>query len=246
MHIISKMALRLDILAFASHPDDVELSCSGTLMKHIDKGYKIGIVDLTEGSLGSRGTVATRYKEAKKASEIMGITVRENLQFRDGFFEINEAHLLKVITVIRKYQPAIILANAVYDRHPDHKRGGDLVSRANFLSGLIKIETEANGKKQQLWRAKKLFRYIQESYLKPDFAIDISAYAQKKLACIQAFSTQFYNPESTEIETPISTKNYLDYVLSKDKVFGKQINVDYAEGFICEQPSGIEDLFHMQ
>lgn len=236
---------KLDILAFAAHPDDVELSCSGTLMKHIQLGYKVGIVDLTEGGLGSRGDIQTRYQEAEAAAKIMGLHVRKNLQFEDGFFEINETHLLKIIQVIRRFQPEIILANAKADRHPDHGRGGDLVARANFLSGLLKIETQFNEKAQQHWRAPKLYRYVQEVYHKPDFVVDITEFVDRKLDCIKAYSTQFFNPESTEPATPISSENYLDYVLAKDKVFGKNINVDFAEGFTTEKIIGTDDLFQL-
>lgn len=233
--------MKLDILAFAAHPDDVELACSGTIIKHINSGYKVGIIDLTKGELGTRGTAEIRTEETKRASEIIGIHVRENLGFRDGFFEIDEEHLLKVVSVIRKYQPEIILANAVSDRHPDHKRGGDLVSRANFLSGLIKIEDN-----QAPWRAKSCYRYIQDNYLEPDFVVDISGFEMKKLEAIKAFKSQFYDPKSTEPKTPISREDFLDFILARAKQFGRPINAEYAEGFTIERYIGVDDLFQLK
>lgn len=232
---------KLDILVFAAHPDDVELACSGTVLKHINLGYKVGIVDLTRGDLGTRGSADIRMEESKKATEILGITVRENLGFRDGFFEIDEAHLLKVIEVIRKYQPEIIMANAISDRHPDHKRGGDLVSRANFLSGLIKIKTE----NQIAWRAKVLYRYIQDNYVKPDFVVDISGFEDKKLEAIKAFKSQFYDENSKEPQTPISQKDFLDFVIARSKDFGRAIKVNYGEGFTVERSVGVSNLFDL-
>lgn len=238
--------MKLDILVFAAHPDDMELSCSGTVLKHLQLGYKVGIIDLTQGELGSRGTAALRAEESKKASAILGIEVRENLGFRDGFFEIEEAHLMKVIQLIRKYQPEIVLANAKYDRHPDHQRAGDLVSRAAFLSGLLKIDTIDQGEKQEKWRPKSVYRYVQEQYINPDFVVDISGFEDKKLESIKAFSSQFYNPDSTEPPTPISRKDYLEFVLSRMKQYGGLINANYGEGFTVERYIGIDDLFKIK
>lgn len=237
---------KLDILVFAAHPDDAELSCSGTIMKHIDLGYKVGIVDLTRGELGTRGSAEIRAQESAKSSEILGIHIRENLGFRDGFFEIDEQHLLPIIQVIRKYQPEIILANAKNDRHPDHKRGGDLVSRAAFLSGLSKIETIIDGKKQEKWRPKTIYRYIQEQNMIPDFVVDISGFEDKKIETIKAFKSQFYDPNSTEPTTPISREDYLDFVKAKMKLFGGQINVAYGEGFTVERTIGTSNLFDLK
>jgi bacillithiol biosynthesis deacetylase BshB1 len=238
--------MKLDILVFAAHPDDMELSCSGTVLKHIDLGYKVGIIDLTKGELGSRGSVDIRASESDNASKILGITIRENLGFRDGFFEIDEMHLLKVIEIIRKYQPEIILANAKNDRHPDHKRGGDLVSRASFLSGLVKIETSTNGVNQEKWRPKAVYRYIQEQYFEPDFVVDITGFETKKLEAIKAFKSQFYDPNSTEPVTPISREDYLDFVLARIKQFGGQINTQFGEGFTKERYLGVDDLFMLK
>lgn len=235
--------LKLDILVFAAHPDDVELSCSGTVLKHIALGYKVGIVDLTKGELGSRGTAAIRAKETEHASQILGIHVRENLGFKDGFFEIDEAHILKVIGVIRKYQPEIVLANAQKDRHPDHKRGGDLVSRAAFLSGLIKIKTKYKKQEQTAWRPKVVYRYIQEQYQLPDFVVDITGYEEQKLLAIKSFKSQFYDPTSKEPNTPISRRDYLDFVKARMKQHGGQINTAYGEGFNKERYIGVDTLF---
>ena len=237
---------KLDILVFAAHPDDMELSCSGTVLKHIGLGYKVGVIDLTKGELGSRGSAEIRTAESSNASKILGIEVRENLGFRDGFFEIDETHLMKVIEVIRKYQPEIVLANAKDDRHPDHKRGGDLVSRAAFLSGLVKIETTLNGKNQDKWRPKALYRYIQEQYFEPDFVVDISGFETKKLEAIKAFKSQFYDPNSTEPLTPISREDYLDFVVARMKQYGGQINTAFGEGFTKERYLGVDDLFQLK
>lgn len=233
---------KLDILVFAAHPDDVELACSGTLLKHISLGYKVGIVDLTRGELGTRGSAEIRAEETRVASSILGIHSRENLGFRDGFFEIDEAHLLKVVEVIRKHRPEIILANAASDRHPDHRRAGDLVSRANFLSGLVKIET-AN---QTAWRAKVVYRYIQDNYIEPDFVVDISGFEAKKLEAIKAFKSQFYDPNSTEPKTPISREDFLDFILARAKQLGRPINAEYGEGFTVERYVGVDDLFELK
>lgn len=233
---------KLDILVFAAHPDDVELACSGTVLKHISLGYKVGIVDLTRGELGTRGSAEIRAEETRVASSILGIHSRENLGFRDGFFEIDEAHLLKVVEVIRKHRPEIILANAASDRHPDHKRAGDLVSRANFLSGLVKIET-AN---QTAWRAKVVYRYIQDNYIEPDFVVDISGFEAKKLEAIKAFKSQFYDPNSTEPKTPISREDFLDFILARAKQLGRPINAEYGEGFTVERYVGVDDLFELK
>lgn len=234
--------MKIDILAFAAHPDDIELSCSGTIMKQVHLGNKVGIVDFTKGELGTRGTAEIRMEEAKVASEIMGIQVRENLDFRDGFFEVDEKHLLSVIQIIRKFQPDVILANAASDRHPDHKRAGDLVSRANFLSGLRKIETVG----QNPWRAKVVYRYVQDNYVNPDFIVDISGYEHRKLETIKAFKSQFYDVTSTEPATPISKADFLDFIMARSKEFGRAIHAEYGEGFTVERHIGIENLMQLK
>lgn len=233
---------KLDILVFAAHPDDVELACSGTVLKHISLGYKVGIIDLTKGELGTRGSAEIRMEETKIASELLGIHIRENLGFRDGFFEIDEVHLLKVVEVIRKYQPEIILANAASDRHPDHKRAGDLVSRANFLSGLLKVQTE----NQTHWRAKAVYRYIQDNYIQPDFVVDISGFESKRLEAIKAFKSQFFDTNSNEPSTPISREDFLEFILARAKQFGRPINAEYGEGFTVERYIGVDNLLSLK
>lgn len=236
----------LDILAFAAHPDDAELGCSGTLYKHVLKGYKVGIIDLTRGELGTRGSVELRNKEAEASSKILGISVRENLDFADGFFQNDKAHQLEIIKVIRKYRPKIILANSISDRHIDHGRAADLVADAAFLSGLAKIETSFNGHNQDAWRPQAIYHYIQDYYLKPDFAVDITDTFDKKLESIQCFSSQFFNPKSNEPETPISSKDFLEFVEARAREFGRPIQAKYAEGFKTARYIGINDLFNLK
>ena len=201
--------MKLDILAFGAHPDDVELGCSGTIAKEISLGKKVGIIDLTRGELGTRGSVAIRNSESEKATQLLGVSVRENLDMRDGFFVNDEAHQLKIIEMIRKYQPEIVLCNAIQDRHIDHGKGSKLVSDACFLSGLRKIETKVNGVLQQAWRPKVVYHYIQWENLHPDFVVNISGFIDIKMESILAYSSQFYDPNSDEPESPISSKNFL-------------------------------------
>lgn len=237
--------MKVDILCFGAHPDDVEISCGGTVIKSVEQGKKVGLIDLTEGELGSRGTIQTRYEEAENASKILGIEIRENLQMPDGFFEINQDNLVKVIEMIRKYQPDIVFCNSVEDRHPDHGRGGDLVSRACFLSGLIKIKTTYEGNEQKAWRPKAVYRYIQDKHIKPDFVVDISGFEERKLEAIAAYKTQFYDPNSKEKETPISGKNFFKFLKGRWADFGRSIQADYGEGFNVERPIGIDDINHI-
>lgn len=241
--------MKLDILAFGVHPDDVELSCAGVLLVEKMKGKKTGIIDLTQGELGTRGTAATRKVEAAAAAKILGVDVRENLLMADGFFENNEAHQRKIITALRTYQPEIILCNAPSDRHPDHGRSAKLVADAAFLSGLKKIETTANGVPQEAWRPKYVFNYIQDKFLSPDFVIDITPVFEKKVEAIKAYGTQFHAQPgeqsasgSNEPQTYISTPDFLDSVLYRHKWFGKMIGVKYAEGFITEKMIGFSDF----
>ena len=234
--------MKLDILAFAAHPDDIELACSGTLIKEIARGKKVGIIDLTEGELGSRGSSELRYEEAAKASQVMGVSIRENLNLGDGFFEINEESMLRVIEMIRKYQPEIVVCNAIKDRHPDHGRGSELVKRAAFLSGLIKIETEIDGKIQEKWRPKQVFHYIQDEYIEPDFVIDITEEFETKMESIYCYSSQFYNPKSTEPQTPISSKEFIDFLDGRARQFGRSIGAKYGEGFTSSNPLKIDSL----
>ena len=235
--------MKLDILAFGAHPDDVELSCAGTLMVEIGNDKRVGIIDLTQGEMGSRGTIETRYAEAAQAAKIMGITVRKNLKMQDAFFTNDKENQLKIIQVIRKYQPEIVLCNAPEDRHPDHGKGSSLLEDACFLSGLRKIETiDDNGSPQQAWRPKHLFHYIQDRYLHPNFVVDISTVHDKKIEAIKAYSTQFFNPNLNEPQTYISTPDFLEGVIYRSKMYGKMIGVAYAEGFISKKMIGVNNL----
>lgn len=234
--------MKLDILAFGVHPDDVELGCAGTLLAAIAEGKKVGIIDLTQGELGTRGTAATRKVEAANAAKVLGVAVRENLEMADGFFANDEPHQRKVIEAIRKYQPEIVLCNAPEDRHPDHGRSAKLVSDACFLSGLIKIVTNHNGKIQDAWRPKYVFHYIQDRFIQPDFVIDISPYHDVKLQSILCYTTQFYNPDSQEPATYISSPQFLETVKARAMMLGKRIGVQYAEGFISEKVLGVKSF----
>ncbi|RME15142.1 MAG: bacillithiol biosynthesis deacetylase BshB1 [Bacteroidetes bacterium] len=234
--------MKLDILAFGAHPDDVEISCVGTILKHIDLGYTVGIIDLTGGELGTRGNKDIRLKEAEAARQMIGAHIRENLNMRDGFFKNDEDHQLAIITKIRQYQPDIILANAPSDRHPDHGRAAHLIEECAFLSGLYKIETFINGEKQMAWRPKAVYHYIQDYYLEPHFVVDISEYFHRKMNILKCYASQFYNPNSTEPETPISGKSFFDVIEGKARMWGRYISVEFAEGFIVNRPMGVEDI----
>ena len=237
---------KLDILAIGVHPDDVELSCSGTLLRQISLGNSVGLLDLTLGELGTRGSATIRTQEAMAAAKIMGATVREQLDLEDGFFVQNRENLLKIIRIIRKYRPEIILANAIEDRHPDHGRAAKLTAEACFLSGLMKIETQdTEGVSQAAWRPKAVYHYIQDRALKPDFAIDISDFMEKKFETIMAYKSQFFNPDNTEPTTPISSQAFLDALRGKDSVYGRYIGVAYAEGYNVGRTIGVKDLFDL-
>jgi bacillithiol biosynthesis deacetylase BshB1 len=234
--------MKLDILAIGVHPDDVELGCSGTIASAIAEGKKVGIVDLTQGELGTRGTVDTRYAEATTAAKILGVAVRDNLQMADGFFQNDEAHQRLVIAAIRKYQPDIILCNAPEDRHPDHGRSAKLVSDAAFLSGLRKITTNSDGLIQEAWRPKYVFHYIQDRFIQPSFVVDISAHFDTKINSILAYTTQFNSPSTNEPQTYISTPQFLETVKARAMMLGKRIGVQYAEGFISEKLIGVSSF----
>jgi N-acetylglucosamine malate deacetylase 1 len=234
--------MKLDILAFGAHPDDVELGCSGTIAKEISLGKKVGIIDLTRGELGTRGSVEIRNSESAKASQILGVSARENLDMRDGFFVNDEAHQMKIIQMIRKYQPEIVLCNAVEDRHIDHGKGSKLVSDACFLSGLRKIETSLNGENQVAWRPKVVYHYIQWQNLKPDFVVDITGFIDLKMESILAYSSQFYNPNTNEPESPITSKNFLDSVRYRAQDLGRIIGTEFAEGFTVERYLAVNSL----
>lgn len=240
------MAQKLDILAFSVHPDDVELSCCGTVIKHIKLGHKVGVVDLTGGELGTRGSREIRAKEAQAAKEYLNLSIRENLQMRDGFFRYNDENLLKLITIIRKYQPEIVLANAKTDRHPDHGRAAKLCSDACFYSGLRKIKTQDAGHAQDPWRPKAVYHYIQDYNLKPDFVVDISEYQNQKMEAIKMYKSQFFNPDSDEPETPLSAQSFLDFIEAKARVFGRHIGADFGEGFQVNRYIGVDNLFDLK
>ncbi|MBT3622076.1 MAG: bacillithiol biosynthesis deacetylase BshB1, partial [Flavobacteriales bacterium] len=230
-----------DILVFGAHPDDVELGCGGTVIKEVKAGKKVGIIDLTRGELGTRGTAEIRTAETKKATEIMGVAVRENMNFKDGFFKDDEAHKLAIIEKIRKYQPEIVITNAVSDRHPDHGRGSEISVDACFLSGLEKIETN-----QKVWRPRAIYHYIQFNNLTPDVVVDISEEMGEKLNAVKAYSTQFFNPESNESETIISSMGFLDSVTYRAKDLGRQANCEYAEGFLAHQIPKVDYLLDIK
>ena len=238
--------MKLDILVIAVHPDDAELCCSGTILKHIALGKKVGIVDLTRGELGTRGTAETRDEEAADSAKILGLHARENLRMRDGFFLNDEHHRLEVIKAIRKYQPEIILSNALEDRHPDHGRAGDLVYDAVFLSGLPKIETELDGVKQEAHRPRLLLQYIQDRYLKPDIIVDVSDHMDNKIKSIQAFKTQFYNPDVEGLDTYISSPEFFESVIGRSREFGKSIGATFGEGFTSRKLLGVDNLFDLK
>ena len=227
--------MKVDILAIGAHPDDVELGCGGTLAKLILEGKKAAIVDLTQGELGTRGTNITRAQEAASASEILGVSARENLKMKDGFILNSEEYQIQIVKMIRKYQPEIVLANAIDDRHPDHAKAAKLVSDACFLSGLVKIETELDGENQKQWRPKQVFHYIQWKHITPDFVIDISDFMEKKIEACLAYKTQFYDPDSKEPMTPIATKDFLESLTYRAQDLGRLSGVEFAEGFTTEK-----------
>jgi bacillithiol biosynthesis deacetylase BshB1 len=234
--------MKLDILAFGAHPDDVELGCGGTIAKEIALGKKVGIIDLTRGELGTRGSVEIRNQEATNAAKILGVSVRENLDMRDGFFVNDESHQLEVIKMLRKYKPEIVLCNAIDDRHIDHGKGSQLVSDACFLSGLMKIETKINGEKQEAWRPKLVYHYIQWKHITPDFVVDITGYNEKRVEAIMTYSSQFFNPNSDEPETLIASKNFLESLNYRAQDLGRLIGTDYAEGFTVERYLAVNSL----
>ncbi len=238
--------MKLDILAIGVHPDDVELGCSGTLLKHIELGYKVGILDLTKGELGTRGTEQTRKQEAAEATTILGINIRENLGFEDGFFTNDKHHQMQLIKAIRKYRPEVIFTNAKYDRHPDHGKTAALTNDAVFLSGLAKIETDLDGVKQQAHRPRAVYNYIQAFHIEPDFVVDITAYFETKMKAVLAYKTQFHNPDSGEASTFISSPEFLEFVKGRAVHFGVPCGMRYAEGFTVSRTIGVEDVLKLK
>lgn len=238
--------MKLDILVIAAHPDDAELGCSGTIAAHVAKGYKVGIVDLTQGEMGTRGTPEIRMEESAAAAKVLGLSARENLGFKDIFFKDDESHQLELIKVIRKYRPEIVLANAVSDRHPDHGKGASLATQACFMSGLRRIETHLDGVEQEAWRPKFVYHYIQNNYIEPDFIVDVSAHWDTKIASIMAFKSQFYDPNSKEPLSFISSPEFLPFIESRSRELGHRIMTKYGEGFTVERYIGVADLFDLK
>ncbi|WP_339840344.1 bacillithiol biosynthesis deacetylase BshB1 [uncultured Maribacter sp.] len=237
--------MKLDILVFGAHPDDAELGAGGTIAKEVALGKKVGIVDLTRGELGTRGSAEIRDKESAAAAKGLGVAVRENLRFRDGFFINDETHQLEIIKMIRKYQPHTVLCNAIDDRHIDHGKGSKLVSDACFLSGLRRIETKIGEENQVEWRPKLVYHYIQWKNLIPDFVVDISDYIEVKTDAILAYTSQFHDPTSNEPETPISSKTFIESVHYRAKDLGRLVGVDYGEGFTVERMIAVDSLDHL-
>ena len=240
--------MKLDLLAIGAHPDDVELGCGGIIAKEVSKGKKVGIIDLTRGELGTRGTAETRDRESSEAAKILGVAVRVNMEFADGFFINDKFHQIELIKMIRKYRPEIVLCNAIEDRHIDHGKGSSLVSDACFLSGLLKIDTKTEDSEQwqEPWRPKHVYHYIQWKNLEPDFAVDISGFIDVKINAIKAYKTQFYDPKSKEPETPISSKNFTDSIEYRARDLGRLVGVEYAEGFTAERHVAVDSLFNLK
>ena len=238
--------MKLDILAFGAHPDDVEISAGATLLKYAREGKKIGIIDLTEGELGTRGSVEKRFEEAAKASKFIGLQMRENLNMGDGFIQDSNKNKIKIIECIRKYQPEMVLANSIHDRHPDHAKGANLVSEAVFLSGLRKIETSLNGNVQEAYRPKILLHYIQDFYLNPDVILDVSTTGEDKIELIKCFDSQFFNVNSKEPKTPISGETFFKYLEGRMLSLGRELGVTYGEGFTINRTLGVKDLFALK
>lgn len=240
------ISIKADILAIGVHPDDVELSACGLMLQQIDKGRVAGILDLTRGELGTRGSAEIRAEEAESAANLMGVAFRENAELADGFFENNPASIKAIIPFIRAYRPEIVLVNAPQDRHPDHGRAAKLSTDACFYSGLSKIETRWKGQKQEAWRPRAIYHYIQDQQLIPDFVIDITPYIEQKMQILKAFKSQFYDPDSKEPLTPIAQKDFMDFMYAKNKIFARSIpGAEYAEGFICHRIPGIKDIFDL-
>ncbi len=240
--------MKVDILAIGAHPDDVELGCGGTIVKELSKGKKVGIIDLTRGELGTRGTAETRDEEADNAAKILGVAFRENMEFADGFFVNDRFHQIEIIKMIRKYRPEIVLCNAIDDRHIDHAKGSSLVSHACFLSGLIKIDTKTEDSEnwQEPWRPKHVYHYMQWKNLEPDFVVDISGFINTKTESVLAYKTQFYDPNSDAPETPISSKNFIESIEYRARDLGRLIGVEHAEGFTAERYVAVDSLFNLK
>lgn len=245
---MSETSNELDILVITVHPDDAELGCGGTILKHVALGHRVGVVDLTRGELGTRGTPEIREAEAMAAAKILGLHVRENLGMRDGFFSNDEQHQLQVVRAIRRYRPDIVITNALHDRHPDHGRAGDLVNDAAFLAGLRKIETVDGGRDQAPHRPRLLLQLIQDRYIQPDIVVDVSEHWEGKIRAIQAYASQFHSTvyRADEPETYISRPDFMDYIEGRAREYGKYIGVRYAEGYTCRRLLGVDNLFALK
>lgn len=241
--------MKLDILAFGAHPDDVELGCAATVAKEISLGKRVGIIDLTRGELGTRGTPETRERESDEAAKILGVEIRLNMNFADGFLINDKKHQMELIKMIRKFKPEIVLCNSIDDRHIDHGKASKLVSDACFLSGLLKIDTkfdEDDDSWQDPWRPKQVYHYIQWKNLEPDFVVDVSGYMDKKMEAVFAYKTQFYDENSKEPETPISSKNFTDSIKYRARDMGRLIGAEYGEGFNVERLPAVNSLFDLK
>ncbi len=238
--------MKLDILAIGSHPDDVELSCGATIAKEIANSKIVGIIDLTRGELGTRGTAESRDEESKNAANILGVHMRTNMEFADGFFVNDQQHQMELIKMIRKFKPEIVLCNAIEDRHIDHAKGSNLLSDSCFLSGLIKVETKYDDGWQDPWRPKQVYHYIQWKNLEPDFVVDVSGFMDKKMEAVLAYKTQFYNAKSKEPETPISSKNFTDSIEYRARDLGRIIGVEHGEGFTVERFLAVNSLYDLK
>ncbi|XOV91499.1 MAG: bacillithiol biosynthesis deacetylase BshB1 [Bacteroidota bacterium] len=238
--------MKINILAIGAHPDDVELSCSGTLLVHQKRGFTTGIIDLTRGEMGTRGTPEQRLKEASESAKVLGVSVRDNLGMEDAFFENNKENQLKLVQKIREYQPDFVIGTAEYDRHPDHGKASILTEQACFLAGLSKIETISDsGEAQKPWRPKRVFFAIQSTSLTPDFFVDISDVMEERMESIRAFKSQFFDPNSKEPQTYISRPEFMDMITARAQEYGHRIQVKYAEGFSTKHPLGVKDLYHL-
>ena len=237
--------MKLDILVFAAHPDDAELSCSGTIISHIKQGKKVGMVDFTKGELGTRGNPETRMREAEQAAAILGLSVRKNLGFEDIYFKNNKDHQLEVVKMIRKFQPEIVLANAIEDRHPDHPKASQLTVQACFMAGLKMIETHSDSESQSAWRPKSVYHYIQSNFIKPDVIVDVSEYWDQRMASVRAFKSQFFDPNNNEPDTFISSAQFMELLEARATEFGKSIGVKYGEGFTVDKNMGVRNLFDL-
>ena len=239
------MSHGIDILCITAHPDDVEIGAAGTVLRHVDQGRSVGIVDLTRGELGTRGTPELRAKEAEAAARVLGVAFREQAGLPDGFFRKDEASLRTVITHIRRHRPRIVITNAVQDRHPDHGRGADLVAEACFLSGLRRIATEDQGREQESWRPQAVYHLVQDRWLDPDLVVDVSPYWKRKLEALLCFRSQFHDPESNEPVSPIAREDFLPFLEGRAREMGRLIWATYGEGFTVARPPAVKDLFDL-